>query len=132
MTITIGRPIIISAEPPELPPFLQRKRGPGRRVVILPDILRIENQTRIFDRKSNWITIVYHWMNRVTGESIFDPATKWETTHTSTRRYRQWLETYHTDDGIPPHISFGGAIEAGERDETFHCRWQDYARETFA
>lgn len=132
MTLTIERPPVTGA-PPELPPFLRKRRGgPERRVIILPDIVRIEQQTKIYDRENNWITIVYQWMDRVIGESLFDPASTWECTHTSTRRYRQWLETYEMKDGIAPHIQFGGAIEAGTGDPTFHPRWVKYAQETFA
>ncbi len=126
----IDRPPIVGSPP--LPPMLQKRRGgPERRTIILPDIFRAEVCTRIRDTENNWITLVYQWMNRIVGEGVFDPDSRWQFAHTSMRRYHQWLETYHSDDGIPPHISFGGAIVAGERDETFHSRWQQYARETF-
>ncbi len=122
----------LSGQPPVLPPFLRKRGGPERRVVILPDITRIEGATHLRDYENNWITIVYEWMNRVTtSDSILSPNSRWETAHTSMRRYRQWLEIYEAKDGLPPHIQFGGAIEAGEGDPTFYSRWQAYAREMF-
>ena len=122
----------VDSDLPPLPPYLTRRRGgPERRTIILPDISRVETSIKIYDRQNNWITTIYQWMNRVVGEGIFDPQSKWWTAHICTRAYRNWLQTYETKDGIPPHISFGGAIEAGERDITFKDRWTDYARETF-
>lgn len=124
--------VIDRTRPPDLPPFLRKRRGgPNRRVLILPDLLRIEQQTTILDREHNWQTTIYQWMVRVTGENFWDPEAKWELAHTSMRRYRNWLETYEMVDGIPPHIQFCGAIEAGERDETFYPRWREYAKELF-
>lgn len=119
--------------PPILPPFLRGRRDePERRIIILPDIIRIEDSESLYDHSNNWITTIYHWMNRVTGECMFSPDARWECAHTSSRRYRQWLETYETKDNIPPHIQFGGAIKSGSGDPTFHSRWLAYARETFA
>lgn len=131
MTALLDKPPVCGAPPP-LPPFLRRRGRPERRTIIIPDIIRIEHATHLRDYENNWITIIYQWMNRVRGGGLFDPDSRWECAHTSTRRYRQWLETYETDDRIPPHISFGGAIEAGQGDPTFYPRWQEYARETFA
>lgn len=131
MSVTIERPPTAGA-PPALPPFLQKRRGgPERRVIILPCLLRIEQRTKLLDSANNWQTIVYQWMTRIVGESLWDPEAKWELTHTSTRRYRSWLETYEWKDGIPPHIQFGGAIEAGQGDPTFYDRWKAYAKEMF-
>lgn len=125
-TDTIDRPPV--SEPPSLPPFLQPKRRGGGRWIIVPDICRGECADRIPDHKNNWYTIVYRWMVRIDRESGAIAGI----THTSTRTYRQWLETYHTDTGIPPHIGFGGAIVAVPGgDRTFKPRWEDYARATF-
>ena len=131
MVEVIERPPAVGA-PPQLPPSLRRRRGgPERRTIILPNLFRAESATKIRDLENNWITIIYQWMDRVTGESVFDLAATWECAHISTRRYRQWLETYQHENGIPPHIGFGGAIMSGEGDPTFYPRWQAYARETF-
>lgn len=124
--------IASATEPPELPPFLRRRGEPRREVIIIPDIWYAEQVMRIHDHENNWITLIYGWMNRVSGGGILCPDSRWEGAHVSTRRYRNWLETYETKSGIPPHIGFGGAIEAGTGDPTFYSRWQDYARGTFA
>jgi hypothetical protein len=124
--MTIERPPT-SSVPPELPPFLTKRRGGGRpRRIIMPSMMHVEQVMRLPDREENWYTLIYRWMMRWDLE-----ANEAELTVTSTRRYRQWLETYETDDGIPPHICFGGAIEAGAPDPTFHSRWKKYAQETF-
>lgn len=119
--------------PPDLPPFLTKKKGPERRrIIIIPDLRFMEGTyQKVYDHENNWITIIYAYMNRVIGEGIFDPSAHWEFANVHTRRYRMWLETYEMKNGIPPHISFGGAIESGQGDPTFLSRWQDYARETF-
>lgn len=118
--------------PPALPPFLTHKRGPERRrVFIVPDICRAEQRTRLFDPTNNWITIVYQWMVRIEGDSVGDPAAEWELAHTSMRRYRQWLETYETDNGLAPNIQFGGGIRSGLADPTFYGRWLEHAKKTF-
>lgn len=111
---------------PPLPPFLQPKRRPHGRYIIVPDISRGECRDRLSSYDNNWYTLVYRWMIRIEAESG-----QMEFAHTATRRYRAWLETYQTDTGIAPHIAFGGAIEAGEGDPTFHGRWIAYARELF-
>ena len=113
--------------PPALPPYLTRKRGPERRrIVIMPDIVMADQVMRLPNVEKNWYTLVYRWMLRVDMDSGM--ATR---TITSTRLYRQWLETYETDSGVPPHIAFGGAIESGEADPTFYPRWVEYAKEIF-
>ena len=124
-TITIDPPI--AGGLPPLPPFLQPKRRDGGRWIILPDICRLDATDTVFDRNNNWKTDIYRYMSK------FDTETKTfiDLAHTSTRKYRQWLETYQTEDGIPPHISFGGAIVAGKGDPTFHSRWKEYALATF-
>jgi hypothetical protein len=114
------------SDPPALPPFL--RDGPERkpRCFIMPDISRAEIRTKTVH--DNCYTIHYSWMMRIWGayESV-------EVTHVNTRLYRQWLETYRTEHGIPPHIQFGGAVEANPKgDPTFHQRWVEYARSTFA
>lgn len=131
--LTIDKPknISIDSEPPRLPPYLRGKDDrPNRRTIILPNISRIEAAQYYYSTENNWITIIYPWMDRIIGESIFDYIS-WQSTHISTRLYRQWLDAYQIKDGIPPHISFGGAIKSGEPDETFYPRWQEYARYMF-
>lgn len=133
MVAVIDKPPIVGGAPPELPPFLRKRRsGPERRQIIMPDMIRLEQQTNLMDQENNWQTTIYQWMVRITGESIWDVDAKWELAHTSMRRYRQWLETYEFIDGIPPHVQFGGAIEAGTGDPTFYPRWREYAKEMFA
>ena len=111
---------------PPLPPFLQPKRRPNGRYLIVPDITHAEKVDRIPSGDNNWYTLIYRWMVRIEIESG-----RMEFTHTATRRYKMWLETYHLENGIPPHIGFGGAIESGKGDPTFYDRWTDYARELF-
>lgn len=111
-------------DPPELPPYLQKK-GPERGgYIILPDLCRADvfNKTQ----HDNCWTIHYVWMMRVWGH--FE---KIERTHVNSRVYKRWLETYTPDHNIPPHIQFGGAIVAGEPDPEFYNRWVAYAQETF-
>lgn len=139
--LIIDKPSLVT-DPPDLPPYL-KKRGkgdPGKRVIIIPDIIQLKrnNTHEIKDGKNNWITLIHHWMNRVTtvGEgSMLDPATDqtWEGAHSSSRTYRQWLETYDLSEqeGIPPHIQFCGAIKAGAADPTFYPRWKEWAKEYF-
>jgi len=76
--------------------------------------------------ENNWWTICHVHMVRFRG---FFEDMQFSTIYH--RRYRNWLETYHMKDGIPPHIQFGGAIVAGEGDPTFHQRWVEFAREHF-
>ena len=127
--------LVLEREPttgsPILPPYLRKKGPERRRVIILPDIIRIEQATDVFDHQNNWKTTVYQWMDRIIGDSVFDPTATWQCAHITTRTYRQWLETYDTENGLPPHISFGGCIVAGEADLTFYPRWLEYAKATF-
>jgi hypothetical protein len=128
--LVVDKPPITGA-PPILPPFLTPDKRPERRIIILPDLCRIESQQVLKDFTHNWQTCISQWMMRITNGSVLEGSGTWEFAHTHTRRYRQWLETYETPDGIPPHIQFGGAIEAGERDTTFYPRWCAWAKETF-
>lgn len=130
MVLIKDKNINVGTIPPNLPPYFKRRDEPERRIRIVPSILRMEYSSRIRDYKNNWTTIVYYWMDRIEGKSIFNP-TSWNTAHISTRLYKQWLETYSFKDGIPPHIQFGGAIESGKGDPTFYQRWKEYAKETF-
>ena len=119
---------------PPLPPYLQPKREPERRVIIVPDILWIERNGSfsLKDHENNWETIIHSWMNRIVGESFLDPDSKWEMAHSQSRQYRQWLETYPLKDGIPPHIGFGGAIKSVKGgDPTFYEKWKEWTRGYF-
>jgi hypothetical protein len=116
---------------PPLPPFLRGKPRPERGVYIIPDIIRIEQSQEIMDHQNNWITTIYSWMNRVHGNILFDDNFKLEIAHAHSRTYRQWLETYETKNGVPPHISFSGCIKSGQHDPSFYTRWTEWARETF-
>jgi len=116
-----------TAGPPTLPPFLRKRGGGGRpKWVILPDLMLAEQATTLLDREHNWITLAYRWMIRLNTETW-----EGERAFVHTRVYRQWLETYEAKDGLPPHICFGGAIEARDADLTFYPRWVEYAKETF-
>jgi len=136
MSLTIERPPTAGA-PPELPPYLRKRRGgPERRVVILPDMRLIMHQSVVGSAVDDWQTVIYQWMVRITGaENIFSPEATWEGAHISTRRYRRWLETYETPDGIPPHIQFAGRMPhtppPAPPDPTLFERWKAYAQETF-
>lgn len=135
--LVIDKPPLVT-DPPILPPYLRKKGGPGKRVVIVPDLIRVEQSHEIFDHENNWQTTIYHWMNRITvfGEGSFiDPSTKstWEVAHSQSRCYRQWLENYDLTqyDGIVPHVQFGGAIKTGESDPEFYYRWCQWAKKFF-
>jgi hypothetical protein len=108
---------------PDLPPFLRPKGPPRGEWIIMPDILRAEVCHRMRDTEHNWWTLCYVHMIRFHGQ--FEDLERATIYH---RKYRNWLETYKMEDHIPPHIKFGGAVVAGERDETFLPRWKDYAR----
>lgn len=117
---------LLLEKPPTLPPIFDP--GPRRdrdRPIIMPDIMRCELRSKT--QHDNCWTIHYVWMDRVWG--FFDRV---EVAHVNSRAYRAWLDTYPMPDGIPPHISFGGAVVAGERDPEFYNRWKAYARRTFA
>lgn len=120
------RPDEIQSLPP-LPPFLQPKRRGKDRFLIIPDIRFIEHRDVVRSQSNNWISIIYRWMIKVESDSLI-PV---DTAHTSMRKYRQWLETSTQEDGIPPHIQFGGCIISGEADPTFKSRWIDYAQKLF-
>lgn len=130
MIDVIDKPPVSGGLPP-LPPFLKPRRKPERRVVILPAISFITCQKLIKDFENNWQTVVYEYVDRITGESIFDPNVIVETAYSHSRQYRQWLETYELKEGIPPHVQFGGAIESGQPDPTFYPRWRDWASKYF-
>lgn len=113
-----------TADPPELPPFLRGPGRPRREFIIMPDILHCEVRTKT--QHENCWTIHYVWMMRCEGflENV-------EVAHVNSRLYRQWLETHPMENGIPPHIQFGGAVVSGEGDPEFHARWVRYAQATF-
>lgn len=110
----------------ERPPVITPPREGRRRRewIIMPDITWCEVRTKT--QYENCWTIHYVWMIRFHG--FFEDV---EGAHVNSRRYRQWLDTHDMPDGVPPHIQFGGAVVAGERDPTFRARWVEYARRTF-
>ena len=117
---------ILDDEPPALPPILGGgDRRPRREVRIMPDFTMAECRTKT--RHDNCWTLHYVWMVRF--EGFFE---KLQVAHVNSRVYRRWLETYPMPDGIPPHIAFGGAVEAGKPDPDFYNKWKAYARRTFA
>lgn len=124
MLETIERPPVTGT--PDLPPFLRPKEPPRGEWIIMPDIRFGETIHKLPCVANNWWTICYVHMIRFRG--FFEDLQCATIYH---RRYRNWLETHHTEIGIPPHIRFGGAIEAGEGDPTFYPRWLEYAREHF-
>ena len=110
-----------------IPPV--KEKGPGRRrdkIVIMPDIIRCEQAWKT--QHENCWTIHYFWMVKWNLES----GQVWLATSDS-RIYRHWLEVHPEcfHDGIPPHISFGGAVVSGEPDPEFYNRWVKYAQKTF-
>ena len=88
-------------------------------VHIFPDIRFCESQTQMVEENTK--TIIYNWMNKWN-------VTKgtWETRKVGSPEYAQWMIDHPPEDGIPHHISFGGAVVAGASDPTFKDRW--YAR----
>lgn len=117
--------VLLIERPPTLPPTFDP--GPRRdrdEPVIMPDIRYMGSRQKT--QHENCWTIHHFHMNRVWG--FYD---RFEYATVDSRRYRQWLETYPMPDGIPPHIQFGGAVVAGERDPEFLNRWKVYARKTF-
>lgn len=84
--------------------------------IIMPEFLFTERADR-FAEENCW-TILYRVMCRIT------PDWKgYQRTTVGTDTYRQWLRETPPENGIPPHIAFGGAVVAGERDPTFYDRW---------
>lgn len=114
----------IIASPPDLPPFLTPKRRGRGEWIIMPDIVGGETATRT--QENNTWTYHYVWMVRMHTETG-----QIQRAHVNTRLYKSWLETYEMWDNIPPHIQFGGAVEAGESDPEFYNKWIKYAQETF-
>jgi hypothetical protein len=108
------------ANTPILPPVVIPDRGENRRWHIIPDILFA------FDREvivhENFRTLIYKHMNRVFG---FWEQFQYALAGSAT--YKLWLLGYPLKHGIPPHIVFGGAVEAiPGGDTTFHSRWVEY------
>ena len=107
---------------PVLPPTIvpvpdRREEG---RWVILPDLVFLETALRI--EYGNFYTTIYHHMIRMQG--FFDRV---ERTTADTPTYQLWLLGYPLKDGVPPHISFGGAIRSiPGGDPTFYSRWIEY------
>ena len=91
-----------------------------RTVSIFPDISNAERCTKTIEE--NTYTIFYEVMSRwvINGNAITI-----ERAHVDTDTYRSWLDWEGMpDNGIPPHISFGGAVVSGEGDPTFYSRWE--------
>lgn len=125
---TTRREALVLAAVPLIPaPAMAAPVAPTR-YVIMPTVDRIERQSKT--RHDNCWTIHYVWMTRGTVENPFFG----ETTHVNHRRYAEWLAEGGFDleaPGIPPHIQFGGAVVAGERDPMFYSRWAEYAAREF-
>lgn len=115
----------IDSEPPELPPFLRKRRGGGGQWLIMPSIIHLDAFHLMRDTQNNWQTAVYLWMVKWRPESG-----EMYLAHSHSRKYRQWLETY--DYEVLPHIVFAGALESREADPTFFPRWVEWAKEYFA
>ena len=99
------------------------------RYIISPDVMNLQSQT--VTHHQNWRTIHHNWMMRMEREFGLGRI---EIAHVNSRRYREWLaegDYFLEDEGIPPHIQFGGAIKAGSGDPTFRERWKAYARQEF-
>lgn len=94
------------------------------KIVIMPDIGRCEARTKT--AHDNTWTIHYSWMLRLDCESG-----EMRSAHVNSNTYWEWLREYEREGDIPPHIQFGGAIEAGEPDPGFYKRWVKYASATF-
>ena len=128
--LVIDKPIL-SSVPPELPPYLKRKGEPRRRVIIMPSLEPGRGSTQLIkDFNNNWQTVVHNHMIRITHVEGQEDVV--EFAHSHSRRYRDWLSTYETTNGVPPHIMFSGCIESGQGDPTFKSRWEAWAREMFA
>lgn len=95
------------------------------RICIIPDIIRSELSTKTVH--SNTYTIHHAWMIRWNTDSG-----SVERAHVNTKRYRRWIWKDILFRRIPPHIQFGGAVEAGKGDPEFFNRWEKFVRKTFA
>jgi len=105
-------------------------RPEGFKWYLMPSLYFLEGPIRT--QRDNCWTLHYSWMMRAPAD---DPLCG-QTVHVNTRTYREWLaegDYFQPTDtaGIPPHISFGGAVVPGKGDPTFHQRWCDYARKEF-
>lgn len=100
------------------------------RYLIMPDYFRDNGRSKT--QHDNTWTIHHQWMMRATPDNPF-----WgPMAHVNSRTYREWLEEggywqSPEEPGIPPHISFGGAVVAGRGDPMFKPRWVEYASREF-
>lgn len=126
MTELLKEPPVVSGDPPELPPYLQRRRRGNGPLRIMPSPWH----AAICDRTQwdNCWTLHYRWMVRYhLEEGLMEGPV-----HVNTRIYRRWLETYEFENDIPPHVRFGGAVDPlGEPDPEFFNKWVKYAQEMF-
>lgn len=109
------------------PPPSIKEKGRGRRnVVIMPDIVQCEHVWKT--QHDNCWTIHSFWMMKWD----LDSGSIQRVTSQS-RTYRQWLELHPEcfHEGVPPHISFGGAVTSCDGDPEFYKRWVNYARKEF-
>lgn len=129
MVGTIDRPPETPNAPPPLPPYLERRGGGGGKIKIIPSLLHSRIHSKTLDPDKEFWTYHYVWMVRVNTKTaeVEGPV------HRDSRTYRRWLETYHPDPDIPPHIVFGGFVKPTEHpDEGAHKRWIDFVKECFA
>lgn len=93
----------------------------ARKVIVYPSFMREES--RRFAEENCW-TYIHTMMERwdVSAGTI-------EFARVDSDRYREWMKEELPENGIPPHIVFGGAVVAGNGDPTFHPRWVERTRQ---
>ena len=126
MDDVIDKPPVDGA-PPELPPYLHRKRRGNGPIRIMPSVAHVHLRSKTIDHNREWWTLHYIWMIKVNIETGYMEGP----VHRDSRTYRKWLETYDPPKGIPPHILFGGPVTAREPDPTSYARWIDHVKEHF-
>lgn len=127
MDDVIDKPPIDAGKPPELPPYLRHKRRGNGPIRILPSLGHASLRSKTMDADRTWWTLHFIWMIRVNVETGFVEGP----VHRDSRQYRNWMETYDPPEGVPPHVVFGGAVNPGPPDPTFHSRWVEYVKEHF-
>lgn len=127
--LVAAAPVAVARPAPPVPREPLTTDWKSARYIIMPDYFRGERSKTQHD--NTW-TIHHQWMMRATPDNPF-----WgPMAHVNSRTYREWLEEggywqSENEPGIPPHISFGGAVVAGRGDPDFKRRWVEYAAREF-